>query len=84
MLLEKLRLSVRTYRDQSSSGLAVYQNLQLLLFLPLLGLLQLEQLLACHLVLVIRHVLSQDTTIQKRKVFHYSAQTFDFGIDRVG
>ena len=54
-------LSVRSYRDQSGGGLPVYQNLQLLLFLPLLGLLQHEQLLARHLVLFVRQVLAVKT-----------------------
>ena len=61
---------MRTYRDQRGGGLAVYQNLQLLLLLPLLGLLQLEQLLAGHLVLVIRQVLSSEAvTVKQSEMF---------------
>ena len=53
-MLEAPRLcEKKTYRDQRGGGLSVYQNLQLLLFLPLLGLLQLDQLLARHLVVFI-------------------------------
>ena len=56
-----MSLSVRSYRDQSGGRLPVYQNLQLLLFLPLLGLLQHKQLLARHLVFFVRQVLAVKT-----------------------